>query len=266
MKTILFFLTLALSLFLFEQNSQAQKNVVKLNLTPLIIRDVTVQYERVFLEKFSVALGMSYMLNGPQPSYIPKIPFVDGLKFSGFSITPEIRIYPHILKGAPRGLYLAPYLKYSRYSLDANVAWSGTFDVPTPNSIPTAPQSVPVTMSQTFNLKGSFSGMGAGLLIGKQMIIADHISIDLYLIGAHIGTNANLDVSSPITVYPENCPPEVKTAIEKSIQDKLDEIKLPPGIPGTVKASVMNQTARVQLEKIPFLGVRFIGFNIGFAF
>ena len=218
-----------LCLLLGQQNAQAQKNVVKLNLTPLVITDITVQYERVLFKKFSVAMGIGYIPDRPLPGFFPTIPTINNIKFSGYSLTPEIRIYPHLLKDAPRGFYLAPYLKYSKYNVAADFPWSYKFSYTDPNTGITADK----TLSQDLNLKGSFSGIGGGLMIGKQWIIANHISLDWFIMGGHVGSGANLSVSTMVDYA--SFPVSNQADIEKNIQDKLNKIE-----PRFRKARVFN--------------------------
>ena len=107
MKSKLVVTGLFLTILLFQQDIKAQSNIVKVNLTPLAIKNVSLQYERSLLKKFSVALGLGFIPDRPMPTYIPEVPGLKELEFSGFSITPEIRIYP-LLKDSPRGFYIAP--------------------------------------------------------------------------------------------------------------------------------------------------------------
>lgn len=266
MKLKLLFSGLFLCLIMFQHNVHAQKNVFKLSLTPLIIGDISTQYERVFLKKFSVSLGYGYIPERGLPGFIPPIPIVSDLKFSGSSFTPEVRMYPHLLKDAPSGMYIAVYMKYSKYNLDANVPWSFSQDITVqdPND-PNRTTTQTVSLSNTFNLSGSFSGVGYGAMIGKQIVLGGHVTLDIFMLGGHVGTGADLSVSTKTDVI-NQLPVEARQPALDNLQAQLNKIALPSFIPGTVHATLTETDARLELEKIPFFGVRFLGFCVGFAF
>lgn len=77
-------------------------------------------------------------------------------RFGGFGLTPEFRYY--LAGEAPRGTYLAPYYRYQRFNAEirriAEIA--------------------------------RFSQNGGGVLIGRQWIIADLISLDAYFGGGYM--------------------------------------------------------------------------------
>lgn len=262
MKSILLFTCLFLCFLL---PIQGQNNVFKLNLTPLIIGDITVQYERVFLKKFSGSLGYGYMMKSGLPSAITNnLKELSGIKFSGSSFTPELRFYPHVLKDAPSGLYIAVYMKYSKYSLDATVPFTAEYKSPID---PTK------TESKTLNpsISGSFSGIGGGLMIGKQMVIGGHFVIDLFIMGGHFGSGANISASTPTDIA-SSLPDygTIRQDAREQLQAQLNGTKLPSFIPGSgnarINSSVTSSGISVALEKFPFIGARFAGFCIGFAF
>lgn len=72
-------------------------------------------------------------------------------RFGGFGITPEFRYY--LVGDAPRGTYLAPYYRYQRFN--ARIRRLGEL--------------------------AQYSQNGGGLILGRQWIIVDLISLDAFL-------------------------------------------------------------------------------------
>ena len=137
----------------------AQNHVVKLNVPALGLGNVYGTYEYVLTDHISAALGGSYLLNR-------KIPFlelldmnpenkVQYLKMKGYALTPEIRYYTGSKRA--RGLYLAPYLRYSNYKLEG---------IYTDNEV-------------SYENGGHIKSLGGGLALGYQWLINDRFSIDL---------------------------------------------------------------------------------------
>jgi hypothetical protein len=79
----------------------AYRNVVKINPLSLFLGNVSLSYERVLSEKVSVQLQGGYWIGGK----------VEGTKWTGFSLTPEVRYYltDHL---RPEGAYLAAFGRY----------------------------------------------------------------------------------------------------------------------------------------------------------
>ena len=111
------FTTLILSITLIS--SFAQSNIIKWNVMALGLGNVSLQYERSINTHSSVALGFSILPTRGLPStFTDKSTNTDLLllSFSGWSITPEYRYY--CSNNGPKGFYFAPYLRYSKYSID----------------------------------------------------------------------------------------------------------------------------------------------------
>lgn len=130
--------------------SEVPKNVFKVNPLSLGVLTASVAYERAFSPTMSGQLGFFYTF--------PVIT-IASTQFGGFGITPEFRYYLS-MNEAPRGFYLAPYLRYQRFKL--------TYTSEDPESYQTG--------------KGTFTAFGGGVLIGKQWIMSnDRISLDVFV-------------------------------------------------------------------------------------
>src|SRR5690606_34298483 len=90
---------------------------------------------------------------------------VSDLKYSGFGITPEYRIY---LSETPamEGVYLAPFLRYQSVSLEVENSGS----------------------------EADFSAFGGGLVIGKQWVFKERISLDIFI--GPSSSSGSVDVKS----------------------------------------------------------------------
>lgn len=120
---------------------QAQ-SVVKINILSPLVRTLNVSYEHAINETGSFQIGFFYT------GYS-----VDQTKFSGFGITPEYRFYLSDTP-APQGVYVAPFVRYQNFTL----------------------KDKEITDS-----KAEFSTFGGGLVIGKQWIFKDKISLDIFI-------------------------------------------------------------------------------------
>jgi hypothetical protein len=75
----------------------------------------------------------------------------DGTSFSGFGITPEYRYY--FSGEALDGAYIAPFLRYSQFTLTED----------------------------DLNSKATLSSIGGGAVIGKQWLMGDKFTLDIFL-------------------------------------------------------------------------------------
>ncbi|MFM6954890.1 MAG: DUF3575 domain-containing protein [Sphingobacteriaceae bacterium] len=125
-------------LFSTTVSAQEVKNVVKINPLSAFYRIASVFYERALSEKTSVQLGIAFSA----------AKFED-TKYSGLALTPEYRFY--LKKQAPRGVYLAPFVKYQRYTTSDNVD------------------------------KGTYKSFGGGFMLGHQWVYKSSFVLDLFI-------------------------------------------------------------------------------------
>ena len=146
--------SILLVLMLASATTFAQQNVIKINILAPIVKTFNVQYERALNDNSSLQLGFFYT------------GFSSGdTKFSGFGITPEYRFYLSET-AAPKGVYIAPFFRYQSFIIK---------DVET-------------------NSEGDFSALGGGVIIGKQWIFKEKISLDMFLGPAYY--SGTVDVES----------------------------------------------------------------------
>jgi len=133
-------------------------NVVKTSLTAPLFKVYTIAYEKAFNPDMSAQLGFGYFGGWK---------IGDG-KIDGFTVTPEFRYYLNEEKGAPKGGFIAPYLRYASYTL--KVGEVGDVDYG----------------------KASLNLIGGGILVGTQKVFKDVISLEAFIGPAY--SNASLTV------------------------------------------------------------------------
>ncbi len=230
------------------ENDEAQKvNLVKLNLTGLVVKNITLQYERVLNKKLSAVISFRVMprMSLPFKSVITDAlgdnltdtkDLINNMQVSNFAVTPEFRIY-FGKKGYGRGFYIAPFYRYTSF-LGSNLKANYTTDAGTQNSV---------------ILSGKLTTNTAGILFGAQWAVGKHLCIDWSIAGPHYG-GAKGDFSGvsaqPLSAHEQN-----------EIRIQLDDVNV-PFAGKTVKTSVNGASMNIDG---PWGGVR-AGVSLGFRF
>lgn len=235
-----------------SEEGNSPKQVIKINLSQLAFTSISLQYEYGFHKNFSAALGVSYLLPRNIPSQI-FTPSSNGEgyqlpKFGGWSVTPEIRIYPgkKVKHKAPHGFYLAPYFRYSKYSMKAEYI-----------------DSVSASERHTYDVKATYSGFTAGLMIGSQWLIGKHFSIDWWIIGGGAG-KAKLKINATSTDGSLNMSEQEQTNLKNDINENLTELKSFGNGESTIETTPNSATATV--KGLPMTSIRGFGLCLGFTF
>jgi len=106
MKKIIFLFLSILLLCSVSFSGYSQKsNFIKANLFSPLVRSGSFFYEKVLNDDMSGQLGFFFTKVGAGDT-----------KFSGFGITPEFRYYLSE-SAAPKGIFLAPYIRYQSFKL-----------------------------------------------------------------------------------------------------------------------------------------------------
>ncbi len=236
---------------------EAQPNqVIKWNISQLVFTNFSFQYEYGFHKNMSGALGISFLIPRDIPSSIYSTTVgTEGFqfpKFGGWSITPEFRFYPgkKIEHQAPHGFYLAPYLRYSKYSVKGDY-----LDVVT--------NSNGTTQKNDYAMTASYGGVNGGLMIGSQWLIGKHFSIDWWILGLGAGKakfiiesvskDPNLNLSAAEQA-------QLKTDISGNIGD------LGSFGSGSVSIETTSNSAKVTVSGVPMASYRAFGLCLGFTF
>ncbi|RCH54212.1 DUF3575 domain-containing protein [Mucilaginibacter hurinus] len=182
-----------------QKNDSLSKNIVKLNVPALILKNFSFQYERAVGKRISVALGVRFAPKSTLPFKGSFEKLIDDEEFSknihtfktgNFALTPEVRFYVG-KKGVFHGFYLAPFVRYATYSAEMpDFEYTVTTETENPND-PDNP--IIATETRSILLSGNTKTFTGGLMIGSQFKLSRQIYLDWWIIGASAGSqNGNL--------------------------------------------------------------------------
>ena len=229
-----------------QQQPVSAKNIFKVNMTSLVLKNYNFQYERILSKRISTVVGYRIMPEGPVPFKQKLInnstdpagaqEIFDALRISNTAITPELRFYVG-KKGYGRGFYLAPFyriatFKASGFKLDFTNAAGN-------------PASL--------DLKGDLKGNTYGLIMGTQWLLSKNITLDWHILGGHYGnSNGSLNGNSSVAL----------TQTEQSeILTAMQDID----IPLTEETYSVNSNGASLFFNGPWGGIR-AAISIGFKF
>ena len=245
------FLGFVLSVSTFAQSEEEDKptessknNIVKINLSALVVKNISVQYERKVAKRVSVAANVHYRPFGQLPflssieSAIddPSVP-VNQLKWGGVGVTPEVRFYVG-KKGALNGFYFAPFANISKYKADLPIEYSnGSID-------------------KTGIFNGSISTVTGGLMLGAQWKLGKSVYLDWWIIGPNYG-NAKGDLVLTTTLSPSE---------RDDLEQQIKDLKADAPFDKLIESYKVTSSGATIRAKGPWGGLRGLGFNIGFRF
>jgi hypothetical protein len=223
-----------------------QLNFIKTNLSSIILKNYSIQYERILSKRISVAVTFRTM---PKTSLPFKKKIADAVgddedakdiinktQLSNFAFTPEIRLYLN-KTGFGRGFYFAPFYRYAKFST---------------NQIPVNYETNSGS-KQSINLGGKLTANTFGAMFGTQRYLSKHVCLDLWMLGAHYGSG-NGDFNGIPNV-------PLSTTEQAEIRDALENIDIP----------LTNKTVIVTANNVamkldgPWAGLR-AGISLGFKF
>ncbi len=231
----------------YEEFDVPGKNILKANLTGLLLRSYGGQYERVLNRTISVAVSYRFMPSGDVPfenviiNNSPDIDpdRIDQMKLSSTAITPEVRFY-FGSKRFGRGFYLAPFYRYASHeALDIPIDYKSS-----------------AVGSEIVDLlgKGKLKSNTGGLLVGAQWNLGKSLVLDWWIIGPHFGKgDGNITAISSRTLT---------EAEQADLKETLETNDLPLGITSTVTVNANGFDMKLSG---PIAGVR-AGVQLGFRF
>lgn len=216
---LLLFCTLS-NIFAQEQQSSTSenkvripKNYLKFNITSIVLKNYSVQYERALSKTISLAFTFRDMpsTNLPFKSQILKQVdandesarnAIEGVKIGNMAYTPEVRFYLG-KKGYGRGFYIAPFYRYAKFdasNLEIDYEYQNSDD-----------QQV----NANIFMSGNITANTVGLMFGAQWALGKYICLDWWLLGPHAGKSKG-DLSG---IPSEAIPPEGQTEIRQTLED-----------------------------------------------
>lgn len=218
-----------------------RNNMLKVNMSALILKNISLQYERKISRKVTLALGAHVLpfgkvpFNGLVKQVVndPSVP-IDDFRLGSSGITPEIRWYLS-KRGAFHGFYLGAFAAFNQYKTDLPIQYDND------------------TKTGVFN--GTLKTFTGGLQLGAQWNLGRRIYLDWWIIGPNVGqgkgTLAFAGVLSPTD----------QDDIRQAIEDVRDDFP----VDAIESYQVNSQGASIQV-KGPWLGLRGMAFNLGFRF
>jgi hypothetical protein len=200
-------------------------NIVKVNLTSLLLHNASGQYELILSKKVSVGMGFRYMPYSGIPFKGLVADAVGGnddvrsvitrAEVSNFAVTPEVRFY--LGKGYGHGLYIAPYYRFVRFSTDY---------------IPVNYTSSANGTKQSLTITGDMSAHNGGVMLGAQWPLGNRLVLDWWIVGAHFGSGSGNLTGRPST--------PLSTTEQTQIKSNLDDVDIP----------LVNKTVSVSANRV----------------
>lgn len=224
-----------------KKESAAAKNMVKLNLTALALKNFSLQYERAVAKKVTVAGTFRYMPTGSIPFKSSFITIADdpdterqlnNLKVGNIAFMPEVRFY-FSKKGAYRGFYLGLFGSLARYSAEVPFEYDDA------------------GITKTIPMSGNITTITGGLMIGSQFRLGGPVYLDWWILGPNYGTSSG-NLSGKKSMSPSE---------QQSLRDELTDVD----IPMTKFTYTVDANGAAMDIKGPWAGIR-AGINIGFRF
>ncbi|MES1218155.1 MAG: DUF3575 domain-containing protein [Bacteroidota bacterium] len=244
MKKALFILLLLPLLSIAQTGNK--KNILKINLSSLVVKNFHFIYERSITRHVSVSIAYRYMPKGEVPleNFLEKIiddPDVDiqAFQMGNSAVTPEVRFY--LGRGTMRGFYLAPYARFASFDVTVPVKYNSS--------------TVLGTKKEAL-FSGKVHSTSGGLMMGVQRQIFKTLVFDLWIIGGHYGTcNGTLnatDINPPMT-----------TLERADLDQSLSDIDAKPF---NVSGHTTSSTTAIATVSGPWAGVRMAGLTVGLRF
>ena len=223
------------------------KNLIKFNITSLLIKNYSLQYERILSRNISIALNFRIMPETTIP-YTDNIfrwfdvtdpddqEMIENLLMSNYAITPEMRFYTG-KKRYGNGFYISLFYQYGNYSVK-NVLRKYEPDM---------------GGEAIMNTTGDVTSHTGGFMLGAQWALGKHMCLDWWILGPHFGVSSGNVLGLPSAPLSEGD--------QQRIEDELNDIDIP----------MFEQTVNVTTDKVtmifdgPWGGIR-AGLSIGVRF
>lgn len=244
LTTLAIFLCFGLHAFSQEEeaNSFEKKNIIKLNLPALALKNISLQYERAVGKRISLALTARYMPDGKLPLLSLAQDISDdpdfnrqigNVNFGNYAIIPEMRFYVG-RHGAFRGFYLGPFANIGRF----NISLPYEYDDDDGNT-------------KTIPMSGNINSITGGIMFGAQWKLSNAISLDWWILGPNYGTSKGV-ISGKKALSQQD---------QQDLRDALDDLD----IPLTKFTYVVDGNGATINAKGPWAGLR-AGICLGIRF
>jgi hypothetical protein len=218
-----------------------KKDIIKINLSALTFKNISLQYERKVGKRTSLALNVHTIPFGnlPYQSTFEKIreqTFVqyNNFKLGSFGVVPELRYYVG-KKGALHGFYIGPFFSYTTYKMNLPITYNNN--------------------TETGIFDGKINAVTGGLQFGAQFKLSNRLTLDWWIIGPNYGSaDGSLNFASNLTPSEQS---DLSTELEKIKNDAPFK---------TIKSYSVSSTGASVVAKGPWGGLRGLGINLGIKF
>jgi hypothetical protein len=226
-------------------------NFVKFNLTSALIKNYSIQYERILTKDFSAALSFRIMPETgiPYKNQLMKLSditepkdkqTIENVLISNYAITPEVRYYMGKKKYG-RGFYLSLFYRYGSYNLNnVIVDWESEDEEVT-----------------EVNISADVKAHTGGLMIGSQWALGKYMCLDWWIMGPHFGVSS----SDVLALSSETMDMQDQQDVKDELSQMLDDADIPML---KYNISTTSDEVKVKLDG-PWGGLR-IGISLGVKF
>ncbi len=244
MKTFRYFL-----LFLFFSISKVwgqdiPRNIVKFNALPLIGGTASFEYERSISKKISLNGSFAFRPKEKLPfkstfaSITDNTAIIDATRLASTAFALEGRFYVNKKASLLNGVYLAPYLKYVKYSGNTEVTYT--------NNLTSSKEKMPID--------ANLNAFSAGIALGVQWTFSNHLAVDWRIFGPGYGFSSGSFIG-----HANNLSKTEQNEILEQVNDFTDKIPVLK-VKNEISASGLKSTIDG-----PWFGIR-TGLSIGYSF
>lgn len=247
MKKLILLTSLVLLYFptIYAQSQDFHKNLVKLNLTGLLLNNYEIQYERSIAKKISLSGRLQPYGKIPAISTLTTLiddqdlmSEIEKFRLGNTVITSEFRFYLGKYPGT-RGFYIAPFARFSNISAGYD------------NFLLEVESNDGDQEIKDIDFNGDIQGLTGGLMFGSQWRLGKSVYLDWWIIGASLGSSSGL-VQAIAALSPDE---------QDFIQQELSGLEIPFL---DYQVEVNNSGARLNFDG-PFATLR-AGITLGIGF
>ncbi len=222
---LLFCILLSPGLTAQDTKDSVKRNEIKLNLVASQFRNISLYYEHLLNENWSLQLGAAYKIGGQIPKFVGLGELVISSPtggVAGYSFTPEVRYYfRNFSEPVGQGLYLGGYTRYTYFFGEVLFQyWDG---------------------NEYLDLEaaGNLSEFGLGLQLGYKVVLKEKWVIDLMFMGPRASLNwVGMELESE---FAEEVIPKIEAEINKRLEGLgMEPISLPTEAGAHTRFNMIN--------------------------
>lgn len=223
-----------------ETKATAGNDIIRVNLSALAFRNISVEYERKLGERNSLTLNIHAIPFGSLPYVSLAQNLIDKAyvdlnlaKIGSVGATATYRFYSR-KKGTFRGFYFAPMVNFNSYKTSLPIQYNN---------------------GKTGLFDGNITAITGGLQAGIQIPFGKHIYLDLWLLGPSYGiSNGHLNFTGNLSINEQ-------AILSAEIEDLKNSLPI-----YVISSYNVNSSGATITEQGPWAGLRALGINLGFRF